>query len=141
MSRPSFTGLSVLLCPWDNGNNVYDYLRLQNMMCNRCLSSLQVLKMADSEDLGMTGEEQLDHLDNMEGAEGEVGDNGDIGEIDGNHSGAGMDDPVSDLDIAPLRLSFLQCKIYCYSVPFFVCARNWKLLKPELERWRKRQRS
>lgn len=51
--------------------------------------------MADSEDMGMTGEEQLDSLDQMEGGEGDVGDNGDIGELDANHAGAGMDDPVS----------------------------------------------
>ncbi|KAJ1524145.1 hypothetical protein ONE63_010674 [Megalurothrips usitatus] len=44
--------------------------------------------MADTEDMGMAGEEQLDNLDNTEG---EVGDNGDIGEIDGNHA-AGTDD-------------------------------------------------
>lgn len=53
------------------------------------------LTMADSEDMGMTGEEQLDSLDQMEGGEGDVGDNGDIGELDANHAGAGMDDPVS----------------------------------------------
>lgn len=76
--------------------------------------------MADSEDLGMTGEEQLDHLDNMEGAEGEVGDNGDIGEIDGNHSGAGMDDPVCDLNIASLRLCSLKCR-FTVTLPLFLC--------------------
>ena len=51
--------------------------------------------MADTEDIGMAGEEQLDNLDSMEGGEGDVGDNGDIGEIDANHAGVGSDDPVS----------------------------------------------
>ncbi|KAE8748130.1 hypothetical protein FOCC_FOCC005133 [Frankliniella occidentalis] len=59
--------------------------------------------MADTEDLGMAGEEQLDNLDSMEGAEGEVGDNGDIGEIDGNHAGAGMDDPELEAIKARVR--------------------------------------
>lgn len=59
--------------------------------------------MADTEDIGMTGEEQLDNLDTMEGGEGEVGDNGDIGEIDANHAGAGMDDPELEAIKARVR--------------------------------------
>ncbi|XP_034237304.1 polyadenylate-binding protein 2 [Thrips palmi] len=59
--------------------------------------------MADSEDMGMTGEEQLDSLDQMEGGEGDVGDNGDIGELDANHAGAGMDDPELEAIKARVR--------------------------------------
>lgn len=75
--------------------------------------------MADTEDLGMTGEEQLDHLDNMEGTEGEVGDNGDIGEIDGSHGGVGMDDPeleaikarVKEMEEEAEKLKQLQSEV------------------------------